>query len=104
MRVKFEKNIMLSYSASIFDIFETPARSSFQIDPKKTPKTIDFTTLENPLIPESKGTKIYCIYRLDKDRLTIVWPIAGFPTCRPKQFATKDNDGYTLDAYQRVGP
>lgn len=109
IRVTFEKDIMISLAAG-----QIVGKYSVKLDPTKTPKEIDFVTLENQLAPESKGTKSCCIYELGIDCLKVRSPTSGFPAVRPKEFATKEGSsgnlqqdiaqGGSLETYERVKP
>ena len=45
-------------------------KKTFKLDPAKTPKEIDITSLDG----QEKDTTAACIYKLEKDRLTICMP------------------------------
>ena len=60
-------------------------KSSLEVDPSKTPKALDMTSLEG----KSKGKSFQCIYKLEKDRLTICFPEGKQDSqdkTRPKEF------------------
>jgi uncharacterized protein (TIGR03067 family) len=74
---------------------------TFQIDPTQTPKTID-------LIDQERIDKAVdkCIYKLDKDTLTVCSPNMGRTVDsnkqRPREFKTAD--GGTIRVLKRVEP
>ena len=45
-------------------------KQTFKLDPAKSPKEIDITSLDG----QEKGKTAACIYKLEKDRLTICIP------------------------------
>ncbi len=97
VRRSFKKKLSLVIMAG-----KVAGKFSFRIDSSKKPKWITFTTEENKLIPESKGSKIYCIYKLKGNRLTIRFP-ATFPwSQRPNHFPTKRGDAAPLVVYVKV--
>jgi uncharacterized protein (TIGR03067 family) len=98
IRLKFDKAIETEWSAG-----ELATQCSFKIDSTKKPKTLDLTILENRLIPESKGTKIYCIYEFDKNRLKVCYPTMNLRR-RPKEFATKEGNEAVLHIYEKIKP
>ncbi len=60
-------------------------QSSLEVAPSKTPKALDMTSLEG----KSKGKSFRCIYKLEKDRLTICFPEGKQDSqdkTRPKEF------------------
>jgi RNA polymerase sigma-70 factor (ECF subfamily) len=60
-------------------------KSSLKVDPSKSPKALDMTSLEG----KSKGKSFRCIYKLEKDRLTICFPEGKQDSqdkTRPKEF------------------
>src|SRR2546425_683948 len=89
VRISFEKSIVSTEMGG-----ETPLKCSVTLDTTKTPKRIDYTILENSLIPESKGTVVRCIYEFDNTgHLKIRHPDSGFPWWRPTTFSTKNGWG-----------
>jgi uncharacterized protein (TIGR03067 family) len=105
--IRFEKDTFADYAGG-----ELACRGTFKLDPSRKPKHLDTIIGENKLIPESKGTKICCIYELSEDRLKIRYP--GFPSWRPREFATYEKTtgnllrdiarGGTLVTYKKVKP
>jgi uncharacterized protein (TIGR03067 family) len=67
-----------SYVNKLDDMVE---EGGYTIDPSKTPKTIDIDIKTG----DDKGKKQLCIYKLDKDKLTIIAAKAG-ATERPTSF------------------
>ncbi len=75
----------------------------YKIDSTKAPKTMDVTILKNKLIPESKGTTGWRIYRFDKDgRLQKCSYGAPFHWWRPTEFRTKEGSSGSIVTYQQV--
>ncbi len=62
-------------------------KSTFKLDPSKSPKSIDVIALDGPL----KGQTAAGIYKLEKDRLTICIP--NFPPADPSKRPTKFQAG-----------
>jgi uncharacterized protein (TIGR03067 family) len=81
--IRFEKDTFADYAGG-----EIACRGTFKLDPSRKPKHLDSIITENKLIPESKGTKICCIYELSDDRLKIRYPDPGFSNWRPREFTT----------------
>ena len=63
---------------------------TYQIDPNKTPKAIDYTLDSGP----NKGKQLTGIYALEGDRLKLCGSDPGKP--RPKEFVTKTDSGHLL--------
>jgi uncharacterized protein (TIGR03067 family) len=101
VRNRFEKGIMTELSAG-----EEVGRFSYKLCPDKNPKVMEIVTLENHLIPESKGHKISWIYEVLGDRLKVCYSFnAGiFTRSLPKEFKTQENDGHHLIIFERVKP
>jgi uncharacterized protein (TIGR03067 family) len=97
IRVTFNKDTVTEWCAG-----KLVTRSSFKIDSTKKPKRMESIILENRLIPESKGRKVRTIYQFDGDRLKMC--SGAFPTMYPTDFITKDNNGRTVDIYEKVAP
>jgi RNA polymerase sigma-70 factor (ECF subfamily) len=64
-------------------------RKTFKLDPSKAPMRIDITSHDG----QEKGQTAACIYKLEKDRLTLCMPyFTNDPGKRPTEFkATADN-------------
>lgn len=75
-----------------FDGRQYPLR--FQVDSTVTPKHLN---VHEGLEDDSPVMK--CIYTIDKDTLTVCW---GSDGVRPKEFKTKQGDGFTLIVYKRA--
>ena len=76
-------------------------RSNFKLDPARTPKEIDITSLDG----QEKGQTTAAIYKLEKDRLTICLPyFVKNPGDRPKEFKAGADDGVMLIVLERVKP
>jgi RNA polymerase sigma-70 factor (ECF subfamily) len=74
-------------------------RKKFKLDPTKTPKAMDLTSLDGP----AKGKDHAAIYELEKGRLRICFPDwTGGPAKRPPEFRTQPGDGYGLLTLERV--
>jgi uncharacterized protein (TIGR03067 family) len=74
-------------------------KKTFKLDPAKTPKELDLTSLDG----QEKDTTAACIYKLDKDRLTLCIPyFTKDPTVRPKEFKSGADDGLMLLTLDRV--
>jgi len=74
-------------------------KKSFKVDPGKSPKHIDITSLDG----QEKDTTAACIYKLDGDRLTICIPyFSKDPTVRPKEFKAGADDGLMLVTLERA--
>jgi uncharacterized protein (TIGR03067 family) len=74
------------------------AGTRFEIDPTKTPRTID-------LIPDggpNRDKRVLGIYKLDGDDLTIC--IADLDRPRPSSFEAKPRSKQTLQTFKRVKP
>ncbi|MEJ7640319.1 MAG: TIGR03067 domain-containing protein [Singulisphaera sp.] len=74
-------------------------KSSLEVDPSKTPKALDMTSLEG----KSKGKSFECIYKLDEDRLTICFPEGKQDSrdkARPKEF--DGGPGKSLIVLERI--
>jgi uncharacterized protein (TIGR03067 family) len=71
----------------------------FKLDPKASPKAIDFEYTEGP--GGVIGKKKLGIYKLDGAKLEICWNANG-DTKRPKKFSTKGaGAGFELDLYEK---
>ncbi len=76
-----------------------PGKSSFKIDPDKSPKQIDLIGLEGP----QKGKTMEGIYRLEGKRLTVcVRDVAAAGKGRPTEFVTKADSGLGLITLESV--
>ena len=74
-------------------------KKTFKLDPSKTPKEIDITSLDG----QEKDTTAACIYKLEKDRLTICMPyFTKDPSKRPTEFKSGADDGLMLLTLERV--
>src|SRR5207244_1966927 len=73
-------------------------QKTFKLDPAKMPKEIDITSLDG----QEKDTTAACIYKLEKDRLTICMPyFTKDPSVRPKEFKAGVDDGIMLITLER---
>ena len=78
-------------------------RARFKLDPGRTPKAIDITSLEG----QESGQTAASIYTLERGRLMLCIPSMApgkDPGQRPKRFQTRDGDGLVLFVLERVGP
>jgi len=73
-------------------------KKTFKLDFSKSPKHIDISSLDG----EEKNQTAACIYKLEKDRLTICMPYFKDPTVRPKEFKGGADDGNMLITLERV--
>ena len=74
-------------------------KKTFKLNPAKSPKEIDITSLDG----QEKDQTAACIYKLEKDRLTICIPyFTQDPTVRPKEFKSGAEDGMMLITLERV--
>jgi RNA polymerase sigma-70 factor (ECF subfamily) len=73
-------------------------KSTFKLDPTKSPKEIDILSLDG----QEKDQTTPGIYALDKSRLRICMPRAVGP--RPKDFTTRQGDGKLVLVLERVDP
>src|ERR1043166_3666123 len=74
-------------------------KQTFKVNPAKSPMEIDITSLDG----EEKNKTSACIYKLDKDRLTICIPyFTENPSVRPTEFKAGANDGIMLITLERV--
>ncbi|VTR91476.1 sigma-70 family rna polymerase sigma factor : RNA polymerase sigma factor, sigma-70 family OS=Singulisphaera acidiphila (strain ATCC BAA-1392 / DSM 18658 / VKM B-2454 / MOB10) GN=Sinac_7487 PE=4 SV=1 [Gemmata massiliana] len=74
-------------------------KKTFKLDPSKTPKEIDITSLDG----QEKDKTAACIYKLDVDRLTICMPyFVEDASVRPKEFKVGAKDGLMLLTLERV--
>jgi uncharacterized protein (TIGR03067 family) len=74
-------------------------KSSLEIDPSKSPKALDMTSLDGA----TKGKKMQCIYRFEEDRLTICFPGGRQESrdkARPKEF--DGGQGGSLIVLERI--
>ena len=74
-------------------------KSSLEVDPSKTPKALDMTSLEG----KSKGKSFQCIYKIDAGRLTICFPEGRQDSqdkTRPKEF--DGGKGRSLIVLERI--
>jgi uncharacterized protein (TIGR03067 family) len=69
---------------------------TFQIDPAKTPRTIDLTTID----ANGNEKTTLAIYDLAEDMLRICGAQPGVE--RPSEFVANDGSGHTLTTFQRV--
>ena len=70
-------------------------KKSFKLDPGKTPKEIDISSLD--------GSTAACIYKLEKDRLTICMSyFTKGPSKRPTEFKTGAEDGLMVLTLEKV--
>lgn len=78
-----------------------PGKSSFKVDPGKSPKEIDLIGLDGA----EKGKTMQGIYRLVDGELTICLRDAGAAgKGRPKEFATEAGSGLGLIVLKRPDP
>ncbi len=81
-------------------------KSSFQLDPKKSPKAIDLTTRGKiPLLPgleknDEKPQRLLGIYSLEGDRLTLCLQEVMSELGRPEEF--KGGPGRFLTVFKRI--
>jgi uncharacterized protein (TIGR03067 family) len=73
-------------------------KKTFKIDPSKSPKEIDITSLDG----QEKDQIAAGIYKFEKDRLIICIPNFKDPTVRPKEFKAGADDGVLLVVLERV--
>jgi len=74
-------------------------KQTFKVNSAKSPKEIDITSLDG----QEKDKTSACIYKLDKDRLTICIPyFTENPSVRPTEFKARANDGIMLITLERV--
>jgi uncharacterized protein (TIGR03067 family) len=74
-------------------------KKTFKLDASKSPKQIDITSLDGA----EKDQTAACIYKLEKDRLTLCIPyFAKDPTVRPTEFKAGADDGIMLMTLERV--
>lgn len=93
MKQVFEKDTLKFYRDD-----EYSGEVTFQIDPTKTPKAMDWTYSR----PERlKGKTRRGIYRLEGDTLTICFNISADREERPSKFETAPGSGHFLHVYQR---
>jgi len=85
-----------------FSNTEKPGRErkqTFKLDPSKTPKQLDLTSLDG----QEKDTTAACIYKLDRDKLTICMPyFAKDRSVRPKEFKVDASGDHMLLTLERV--
>jgi uncharacterized protein (TIGR03067 family) len=70
-------------------------KGTFKADPTKKPKTVDSVPSEG----DNKGKTIKAIYEIDGDTMKACYDISG--KTRPKDFTTKDMEGYVFIEYKR---
>jgi uncharacterized protein (TIGR03067 family) len=74
-------------------------KQTFKVNAAKSPKEMDITSLDG----QEKDKTAACIYKLDKDRLTICIPyFTENPSVRPTEFKAGANDGIMLITLERV--
>lgn len=74
-------------------------RKTFKLDPAKSPKEMDITSLDG----QEKDQTAACIYKLEKDRLTICIPyFTNDPSKRPAEFKAGADDGLMLITLEKV--
>lgn len=72
---------------------------TYKVDPGKTPKEIDITSLDG----QEKDTTTAAIYKLEKDRLTICMPyFSNDRSKRPTEFKVGADDGHMVIALERI--
>jgi uncharacterized protein (TIGR03067 family) len=74
---------------------EVRARSTFKLDPSKSPKEIDLTLQEGDM----KGMTFKGIYEIDGDTQKVCLNIEGGD--RPKDFSSKEGSGHLLQVFKR---
>jgi uncharacterized protein (TIGR03067 family) len=78
---------------------EERTKTSFKIVPDKEPKAVDITALDGP----RKGKTFRCIYKFEKDRLTICLPEGKQDEeDRPRPEAFEGGKGFSLIVLERV--
>jgi uncharacterized protein (TIGR03067 family) len=97
--IGFDKDIMIGYDAD----GGIATKDSIKLDPARSPKTIDTTSIFNVLFPNTKGNTLKGIYQLEGDELKLAFPFAPFRE-RPKEFATKKGSTFGVFIYKRVKP
>jgi uncharacterized protein (TIGR03067 family) len=97
--IVIEKEFELWYDAE----GKLALKHSLKLDPSKSPKEMDATTVYNRLFPNDKGTTYRAICRLESDELKIALPISP-PRERPTEFTTKKGSRFTVDTLKRVKP
>ena len=75
---------------------KTLTEGTFQLDPGKSPPTIDLTSKD----ANGSAQKTLAIYDLTGDILSICGAAPGQP--RPSEFEALDGSGHTLTTFQRV--
>ena len=73
-------------------------KSTFKIDPTKSPKAIDVTPLDGP----QKGKVIPGIYALEKGQLRICISNGPNDSDRPKEFKAEPGTGYVVITLERA--
>jgi uncharacterized protein (TIGR03067 family) len=96
VRLRFRGDLAVSYRKD-----ERTETAKVTLDPTRSPKAMDLKMLDGP----DKGKTFACIYRLDKDRLTVCKYVdeRGL-TKRPTEFTTAPGDGRGCIAFRRVEP
>jgi uncharacterized protein (TIGR03067 family) len=100
--ITFEKEFELWHDAD----GELALKHSLKLDPSKSPKEMDVTTVFNRLYPNDRNT-IRCIYQVEGDELKIAMPLDVFLQLfsgRPKEFTTKKGSLFIVATYKRVKP
>jgi len=74
-------------------------KKTFQVNPSKSPKEMDITSLDG----QEKGQTAACIYKLEKNKLTICMPyFVKDPSLRPTEFKAGEDDGLMVPVLERV--
>lgn len=76
--------------------FPKAAGGTFELDPKASPKTIDFTPSDGPF----KGKTFQGIYQLEGDELKACFAFPGKD--RPKTYLTQPESGLVLEFWRRT--
>jgi uncharacterized protein (TIGR03067 family) len=97
--IVIEKEFNLWYDAE----GKLALKHSLKLDPSKSPKEMDQTTVYSRLFPNDKGHTYHCIYRLEGDELKIAMPISPYRE-RPKEFTTQKGSRFSVHTYKRVKP